>query len=146
MSTPIHDKRLRRALKKGSGDFRMTKQRREVFDTLMEKRSHPTASEVYDLVKQKVANISLATVYNCLETLTNAGLVRQVNFDRSPSRYCPNLTDHAHFHCDVCESVRDIPLRKGAAVTESWVFPRGTSLIEANMTFHGVCPDCRDQA
>ena len=60
------------------GDLRLTRQRREVYDILMEQRDHPTATELFIKVKERVPTISLATVYNCLETLTGAGLVKQV--------------------------------------------------------------------
>ena len=59
--------------------FRFTDQRRAVYDALMNRRDHPTAVEVFMRVKGKVPSISLATVYNCLETLTGCGLVKTVN-------------------------------------------------------------------
>ena len=95
------------------GDLRLTRQRREVYDILMEQRDHPTATELFIKVKERVPTISLATVYNCLETLTGAGLVKQVNVDRSPSRYCPNLDDHGHFHCTGCGTITDINFKDG---------------------------------
>src|SRR5207302_7887500 len=49
--------------------LRMTDQRRAVYDALMGKRDHPTAVEVFMRVKTRMPTISLATVYNCLETL-----------------------------------------------------------------------------
>ena len=92
--------------------FRFTAQRREVFDALMAKRDHPTAVEVFMRVKEKMPSISLATVYNCLETLTECNLVKHVNLDRAPSRYCANLEPHGHFFCTECGSVIDVPLPK----------------------------------
>lgn len=77
--------------------LRLTKQRQEVYQVLLEQRDHPTANEVYHRVRKKLPSISLATVYNCLEALVNHGLVNQVNFERSSSRFCPNLVDHGHF-------------------------------------------------
>ena len=51
----------------------MTKQRKVVYDVLLdEPRDHPTASEVFMRAKHQMPSISLATVYNCLETLTHA--------------------------------------------------------------------------
>src|SRR5438552_2501296 len=92
--------------------LRFTEQRRHVYDVLIAKRDHPTAVEVFMRVQKKLTGISLATVYNCLETLTECGLVRMVNHDREPSRYCPNLEPHGHFFCDECGTVFDVPLRK----------------------------------
>ena len=77
--------------------LRLTKQRQEVYQVLLEQRDHPTANEVYQRVRKKLPSISLATVYNCLEALVNHGLVNQVNFERSSSRFCPNLVEHGHF-------------------------------------------------
>ena len=88
--------------------LRLTPQRREVLDVLLKKRDHPTATEVFMRVKKHRASISLATVYNCLETLVDCGLVRQVNVDREPTRYCPNLEEHGHFICNKCGGVHDV--------------------------------------
>ena len=57
--------------------------------------------------------ISLATVYNCLETLVQCNLVRAVNFERGPTRYCPNLHPHAHFHDEQTGATHDIDLPTG---------------------------------
>ena len=61
-------------------------------------------------VKEKLPTISFATVYNCLETLVGCGLVKQVNLDRSPARYCPNLQPHAHFKCMESGEIHDLPI------------------------------------
>ncbi|HAV12834.1 MAG TPA: transcriptional repressor, partial [Opitutae bacterium] len=92
---PEYKARLDKALEH-SGQ-RSTKQREHIFSVLLEKRDHPTADEVYARAKSDMPTISLATVYNCLETLVETSLIRQVNFEREPTRYCPNLTQHAHF-------------------------------------------------
>ncbi len=78
--------------------LRSTPQREVIYRALLHKRDHPTADEVFARVKTDLPTISLATVYNCLETLVQCNLVRQVNFERGPTRYCPNLHPHAHFH------------------------------------------------
>src|SRR5690242_8115268 len=78
--------------------LRSTPQREVVFKVILEKRDHPTADEIFARVKNEMPTISLATVYNCLETLVSCGLIRQVNLERAPTRYCPNLHEHVHFH------------------------------------------------
>ena len=91
----------------------MTPQRQVVYEILMSSRDHPTATEVFIRVQERMPSISLATVYNCLDTLAVAGIVKQVNVDREPSRYCGNLAPHAHFHCETCTTVMDIDLKDG---------------------------------
>lgn len=118
---------------------RLTRQRKEVFDILLERRDHPTATEVFLRVQKKLPSISLATVYNCLETLVKCELVKQVNVDRSPTRYCPNLEDHGHFVCDSCGEVRDI-LPSGTVC--NYEMPEGYAVKGTEITLRGRCPKC----
>lgn len=122
--------------------LRMTEQRRAVYDALMVQRDHPTAVEVFMRVKTKMPNISLATVYNCLETLTDCGIVKAVNHDREPSRYCPNLAEHAHLFCEGCGGVMDIPLRADRRPQDIWHLPEDVSILQHEVSFRGLCPKC----
>jgi len=90
--------------------LRATPQRELIYNVLIKKRDHPTADEVFVRVKAEMPTISLATVYNCLETLVQCDLVRAVNFERGPTRYCPNLRPHAHFHDERSGATHDIDL------------------------------------
>src|SRR5476649_1562345 len=105
--------------------LRATPQREIVYDVLLKKRDHPTADEVFARVKNGLPTISLATVYNCLETLVQCNLVRQVNFERGPTRYCPNLRPHAHFHDEQTGSIHDIDLTSSLIEQAGAVLPPG---------------------
>src|SRR5262245_6725886 len=90
--------------------LRLTVQREHVYEVLLQKKDHPTAEEVFIRAKKGMPDISIATVYNCLDALVSCGLVRQVNQDRSATRYCSNLRKHHHFHCDECGRAYDIDM------------------------------------
>ncbi|MCC5835258.1 MAG: transcriptional repressor [Opitutales bacterium] len=90
--------------------LRSTRQREHIFAILLQWRDHPSADEVYARARRNNSTISLATVYNCLETLVKSGLVRAVNYERTPTRYCPNLSEHAHFQDRDSGRVFDIDL------------------------------------
>lgn len=125
----------------------MTKQRQVVYEVLTDLGAkHPTASEVYVTAKERMPSISLATVYNCLETLTGAGAIKQVNIDREASRYCPNLQPHAHFFCTGCNDVFDIGLEAGIDAASVWALPKGCRIEEMHVAMRGICglcPHCR---
>ena len=70
------------------------------------------------------------------------GVVRQVNVDREPSRYCGNLEPHAHFHCESCASVEDISLKDGAKPSNSLKLPRGVKVEKFEVVVRGLCPEC----
>jgi Fur family peroxide stress response transcriptional regulator len=122
--------------------IRQTEQRKAVFDALMARADHPSAVEVFMRVKYRMPSISLATVYNCLETLTASGLVRAVNHEREPSRYCANLQEHAHLFCSECGSVTDIPLQTPMPPQQVWNLPEGVTIAQQEVSFRGLCVAC----
>ena len=124
------------------GGHRLTPQRREVYDVLLDERDHPTATEVFLRAKKRIPGISLATVYNCLETLVDCRLARQVHVDREATRYCPNLKEHGHFVCERCGKVHDIPVAKGTRASRLWQLPKKFSATQTEFTVRGLCPDC----
>jgi Fur family peroxide stress response transcriptional regulator len=126
--------------------LRMTDQRRAVYDVLTGKRDHPTAVEVFTRVRERIPSISLATVYNCLETLTDCGLAKTVADERGPARYCPNLQEHAHFFCELCGGVSDIPLRSRRRPEDAWEFPESLVIDHHEVAFRGTCPKCATTA
>jgi Fur family peroxide stress response transcriptional regulator len=118
-------------------DVRPTPQREVVLKVILEKRDHPTADEVFARVKSAMPSISLATVYNCLETLVSCGLVRSVNFERGPTRYCPNLHPHAHFHDVQSGATYDIALPEGILQKVKGILPPGYDAASVEIVFRG---------
>ena len=125
--------------------MRLTPQRQQVHEVLHEKMDHPTADQVFMRAKSKMPEISMATVYNCLDALVQCGLVRQVTLDRGATRYCPNMQDHSHFYCDECGSVFDI-LQTFSAEDAHIKLPRGFRLKNIETNLHGLCHDCAAKA
>jgi Fur family peroxide stress response transcriptional regulator len=121
---------------------RSTKQREHIFSLLLEKRDHPTADEIFVRAKADMPTISLATVYNCLETLVDTKLIRQVNFEREPTRYCPNLSQHAHFYCRESGEIIDIDLPEHVLKELVAVLPEGFAAQHIDISYDGSCGDC----
>jgi len=125
---------------------RATRQREQVFAVLLFRRDHPTADEVFARVKETMPTISLATVYNCLETLVGCGLVRAVNYEREPTRFCPNLAEHAHFQDKQTGRVYDIDLPSEFMERLKEVLPEGFEAESIDLYFHGRLPSSRSSA
>ncbi|MHC5025066.1 MAG: Fur family transcriptional regulator, partial [Planctomycetota bacterium] len=77
-------------------ELRCTTQRVAVFETLRACTSHPTAEELFRLVRPRMDRLSLATVYNTLEALCGAGLARKIATVDGTSRYDGDTSDHVH--------------------------------------------------
>lgn len=123
-------------------DVRLTPHRREVFEILQASTDHPTATDIFTRVKDRAPGISLATVYNCLEHLTGAGLIKQVHLERGQSRYCANLHEHVHFHCETCGKVIDAHPAADFNPANFWNLPAGTRVSRMDLAIHGICSAC----
>jgi len=88
--------------------------------------------------KHTMPDISMATVYNCLDALVKCGLVRQVTVERGATRFCPNMKEHCHFYCESCASVFDIDMPADMGVG----LPRGFRAERYDVAIHGRCPAC----
>lgn len=117
--------------------LRMTKQRQEIYRILIEQRDHPTANEVFMRAKDHLPNISLATVYNCLEALVQHGIIRQVNFERESSRYCPNLREHGHFHDAKTGVIHDVDFKPDFKLADILDLPPGVVVDDIEITLRG---------
>ena len=121
--------------------LRPTPQRRHVYGVLLDKKDHPTAEEVYLRSRESMPEISMATVYNCLDALVKCSLVKQVRTDEAATRYCPNMNEHAHFHCEECGHIFDID--GSAKPREAGLrMPRGFKVRQFEMSLRGLCKDC----
>lgn len=120
-----------------TGGLRMTRQRQEVYQVLLGHRDHPTATDVFLRVKDSLPSISLATVYNCLEVLVEHGLVKQVNFERESSRYCPNLEEHGHFHDRATGVIHDVKFKPGICLSDVLDLPPGAVVHDMEINLRG---------
>jgi len=119
--------------------LRLTPQREHVYNVLLGDRDHPTAEQVFLRAKKAMPDISMATVYNCLDALVTSGLVKQVNLDRGATRFCPNMHEHCHFYCESCGGVYDIGLTRARPEVP---MPRGFKATQLELSIRGLCPDC----
>jgi Fur family peroxide stress response transcriptional regulator len=123
------------------GGLRLTPQREHVYRVLLDKRDHPTAETVFLRAKQTRPDISMATVYNCLDALVRCGLVKAVHHHRGATQYCPNMREHSHFYCESCGSVFDIDFVPQPAKAEIPT-PKGFKVTTYELTLRGLCSDC----
>lgn len=70
---------------------------------------HPTAEDVHAWAEKNLAKISLATIYNTLNTLVNAGLLKEFRFAHTDKViYDNNMDDHYHFLDEKTQKLFDI--------------------------------------
>jgi len=117
--------------------LRMTKNRQAVYSVLVSSTDHPTASDVHDRARKIIPDMSLATVYNSLETLVEFSAARQVNFDRESSRYCANLQEHGHFYDSDTGKVQDVVFKPGINLSDFIELPEGAVIDHMDISIRG---------
>lgn len=127
---------------KGSG-VRITPQRHAILEYLVDSLAHPTADEIYKALEQKFPNMSVATVYNNLCVFKNAGLVKELTFGSSSSRFDFATTDHYHIICNACGKIVDFSYPGLDEVENLAQHITGFEVGEHRMEVYGTCPDCQ---
>ena len=122
--------------------LRVTKPRLAVLDAL-ERNPHATADEVLAVVRTVMPGITVQSIYVVLHSLTNAGLLRQLDLANSPSRYETRVDDnHHHAVCTVCGRIEDVACAVGHAPCLVPSDAHGMNIHVADVVYQGVCPEC----
>ncbi len=123
----------------------MTPQRVAVYEALLETRAHPSPEEVFRRLRSAVPSLSLATVYNALDTLESLQLVRKVVTLGEVRRYDANLTPHHHLICTVCLSIRDLDASRLNRIRLKGELD-GFQADQVSVQILGRCADCTSSA
>jgi Fur family peroxide stress response transcriptional regulator len=120
---------------------KMTPQRRAILKALTGNTHHPTAEQIYELVKERMPDISLATVYNTLHELTEMEELCELNAGRRGRHYEVSREDHAHRVCLGCGRIEDIPgdLKKVKPLLQH---SEDFCPVRYTVTVYGYCADC----
>lgn len=122
---------------------RMTPQRHAILEFLFSAPSHPTADEIYKALESKFPNMSVATVYNNLRVFKEAGLVRELTYGDSSSRFDSNMSDHYHVICQDCGKIVDFHYPGLNEVETLAEHVTGFDVNDHRLEVYGTCGDCQ---
>lgn len=120
-----------------------TSQKNAIFEWLMGVKTHPSAQEVYEGVKEKLPNIGVATVYRNLDKLVEEGKIKEFDFGENKKRYDGTVHSHQHFVCTQCGRVIDMELSKLLNIEETVEKVQCHSVESYELELRGVCSSCR---
>ncbi len=122
--------------------LRMTRQRRVILEELSKLRTHPTADELYKLVRRRLPHISLATVYRNLEILSEASLIKRIELSGPQMRFDPETKNHYHIRCMKCGRLDDMPGDVVIDLEERYESLTDYEITGCRVEFIGICPKC----
>jgi Fur family ferric uptake transcriptional regulator len=121
----------------------MTRQRQVILEELRQTNSHPSADELYEMVRKRLPRISLGTVYRNLEILSESGEIQKVEFGSSLKRFDGFAHLHYHIRCVRCDRLVDAPSRIDLDIEESIQDQTEFQILGHKLVFTGLCPDCQ---
>jgi len=110
----------------------------------VESNPHATADDIVDVVRRDIGSISLQSVYDTLNSLSERGLLRRIQPMGSPARYEDRVADnHHHLICRQCNKVVDVDCAVGERPCLTASDAQGFTIDEAEVIYWGICPECQ---
>lgn len=129
----------------------MSAQRKIILQVLVDNvGKHLSAEDVLYILRGKDIKVGQATVYRCLDSLAQQGILDRLDFGDGSHRYEINEGEeraHSHHHlvCRKCGAVMDFDEDLLGELEQRVEQQRGFKIIDHQVTFHGLCRDCQDK-
>ena len=124
-------------------NFRLTPQRVELVRLISVSEGHPSAAQLYDRIKLRFPTMSQATVYKTLGLLKEMNQVLEIDL-RDDSHYDGNMPHpHPHLICTKCNRIMDGTLELDPSAIRNLERASGFRIIRPQVTFYGLCADCK---
>lgn len=117
----------------------MTKYEKEIYRIITTSKDHLTVERIYLELKKIYPKVVMATVYNNVNKLWKAGLIRNISVENMPDRY-DRTVRHDHLVCQKCGKLVDFLFND---ITASLREQLGEDFISYDLKILYICPDCR---
>ena len=130
--------------------LRATEARCRILELLHETHEHFTPEEMLDALRERGKPLSIATLYQNLQKLSEAGIIARFVGPDGHTRYDVNTQPHHHLVCKICGRMVDVGVKGPLAeVRPVALFPEEEQEVgawrveEVHLELHGVCPGCQ---
>ena len=124
-----------------NNNIRLSHQRLKVLEYLHRNRIHPTVEQIYNGLLDDIPTLSKTTIYNTLNTLIEAGLVKIINIEDNEARYDIITDEHGHFKCKNCGNIYDFEVDMDSFEIKGL---NGFKIHNRDMYFSGICAKCTE--
>ncbi len=123
--------------------MKYSRQRELVLQAVRENPIHPTADQVYHILKKDNPQISLATVYRNLNLLSQTGQIVKIPLPNQGDRFDGHTVPHYHMLCQQCGQVFDLQLSLLDGLDEQIQASTGFAVTGHQLIVTGYCPHCQ---
>jgi Fur family transcriptional regulator, ferric uptake regulator len=126
-------------------NMRLTTQRQIILEELGKVTSHPTANEVYDMVRRRLPRIGLGTVYRNLELMAENGIILKLEVGGTQKRFDATVSPHYHIRCTSCGKVNDINVAVQEQINQVAENVSNYRVLGHHIEFSGICKSCSEK-
>ncbi len=116
-------------------------QRDKILEVLKNCKSHPKASDVYEMVREDIPNISLGTVYRNLAKLSENGQILKLDLGTGSEHFDGDVSAHYHIVCTKCNRIVDVFEHEATLNNFAKKYFNG-NITGHSLVFYGECVDC----
>ena len=109
-----------------------------IFRYLQKHKTHPTVDNIYKTLSKELPTLSKMTVYNSLKLFIEQNLVKELVLENQ-KHYDLIAKPHAHFKCDVCDTIYDIEIAPPSLDDK---YKEDYKVDGAQLLYHGTCKQC----
>lgn len=120
--------------------IRPSNYRIRILQCLEDNKMHPTADQIYQNLLNEFPTLSKMSVYNTIEVLLDAGLIREITIENNEVRYDSHLEDHGHFKCNHCGKIFNFDIDFNS------LHLNGLDqfiIKDQDIFLKGICPECQ---
>ncbi|MBQ0035665.1 MAG: transcriptional repressor [Firmicutes bacterium] len=118
----------------------MSKLSQQILEIVKDSDKHMTAEEIFLLAKKKKVDISLASVYRVLNSLSEEGCLRRISFSNKADVYDKSVSDHGHLVCSKCKETVDLEFKD---LRKILLKQTGVDFDYYELTINYVCEKCK---
>ncbi|MGT2895498.1 Fur family transcriptional regulator [Streptococcus entericus] len=128
-----------------SKQIRITETRKAVTRYMIAAAHHPSAEQIYQDLLPMIPGMSLATVYNNLRVLVEAGFVSELKLSNDNTTYFDFLGhEHLHVVCESCGKIADIMDADVSIFKQTAQSATGYKISKEQFLLYGICPNCQN--
>ena len=119
-----------------------SRQRDAVLTFLKSTTSHPTAEDVYTVVRQEFPKVSLGTIYRNLNLLVDQGDLIRIRCGDGVEHFDATVETHNHFICQSCGKVQDVDWELRSDIDQVAEKCCSGKVEGHELYFYGTCNQC----
>lgn len=128
-----------------SNCLKVTKGRLAILEVLTSSEKSITAEAVFEECKKKNIRINLSTIYRCLESFEEKGMVDKFSLKDGVCSYKLKGEEHKHLlRCSICHKEIEVacPLKQVEEIVQN---ETGFTVTDHNLVMEGICENCKNK-